>query len=59
MDAGDIQWKPLGCSSIFLWALAIAPTKDNFWSSTGVQTGSSYGDFESVREPYARLPARG
>jgi len=53
---GNEQWQPLGNTAIFAWALAIAPTKDNFWSSD-VQTGSSYSDHATVREPYNRLQA--
>jgi hypothetical protein len=51
---GNDQWQPLGTSSIFAWALAIAPTKDNYWS-TDVQTGSPYKD--NPTEPYNRLQA--
>ena len=51
---GGDQWRPLGTTGIFAWALAIAPTKDNYWS-TDVQTGSAYGDHATVREPHNRL----
>lgn len=54
--AGGDQWQPLGNTGIFAWALAIAPTKDNFWS-TDIQTGSAYKDYDSIREPYNRLQA--
>ncbi|XP_071096650.1 uncharacterized protein [Haliotis cracherodii] len=39
---GTANWK-LGISSIFAYALGIAPSKDNFWT-TGVQPGSKYGN---------------
>ena len=35
---------------------ALTPSKDNFWS-TDVQTGSSYDDFATIKEPYNRLHA--
>ena len=53
---GGDQWAPLGTTGIFAWAVAIAPTKDNYWS-TDVQRGSSYKDYETVSEPYNRLQA--
>ena len=31
--AGSDQWRPLGTTGIFGWAVAIAPTKDNYWST--------------------------
>ena len=37
-------------------AVAIAPTKDNYWS-TDIQTGSAYGDFAKIKESYNRLQA--
>jgi hypothetical protein len=52
--AGGDQWKPLGTTGIFAWAVGIAPTKDNFWS-TDVQTGSAYKDFATIKESYNRL----
>jgi hypothetical protein len=48
------QWKPLGTTGIFAWAVAIAPTKDNFWS-TDHQAGTSYADHLTIREHYNRL----
>ena len=54
--AGGDQWQPLGTTGIFGWSLAIAPTKDNFWS-TDVQMGSSYSDHATIKEPYNRLQA--
>ena len=53
---GGDQWAPLGTTGIFAWAVAIAPTKDNYWS-TDRQTGSSYKDYATVSEPYNRLQA--
>ena len=52
--AGGDQWQQLGTTGIFAWAVAIAPTKDNFWS-TDVQTGSAYGDHDTIKEPFNRL----
>ena len=48
------QWKPLGTTGIFGWSIAIAPTKDNFWS-TDEQPGTSYSDYVTIREHYNRL----
>jgi hypothetical protein len=31
---GNDQWLQLGVTGMFLQALALTPTKDNFWSST-------------------------
>ena len=44
----------MGTTAILTWALALAPSKDNYWS-TDVQTGSSYDDFATIKEPYNRL----
>jgi hypothetical protein len=52
--AGGDQWSALGVTGIFAWAVGIAPTKDNFWS-TDVQTDSSYSDHATISEPYNRL----
>ena len=54
--AGSDQWRPLGTTGIFGWAVAIAPTKDNYWS-TDKQAGSAYGDYAKISEPYNRLQA--
>ena len=54
--AGSDQWQPLGTTGIFAWAVAIAPTKDNYWS-TDVQIGTAYHDFATIKEPYNRLQA--
>lgn len=54
--AGQDQWKQLGTTGIFAWAVAIAPTKDNYWS-TDVQTGSGYSDHDTIKEPANRLQA--
>ncbi|CAK0821955.1 unnamed protein product [Prorocentrum cordatum] len=54
--AGGDQWSPLGTTGIFGWSVAVAATKDSFWS-TDVQTGSPYGDHATIREPYNRLQA--
>ena len=54
--AGSDQWRPLGTTGIFGWAVAIAPTKDNYWS-TDKQAGSAYGDYARISEPYNRLQA--
>ena len=45
---------PLGTTGIFAWAVAIGPTKDNFWS-TPIQSGSSYSDHNTIKESYGRL----
>lgn len=30
---GNEQWRPLGHTSIFAWAVGLAPSKDSFWST--------------------------
>eukprot|EP00054_Salpingoeca_dolichothecata_P012674 m.70327 g.70327 ORF g.70327 m.70327 type:complete len:763 (+) comp20068_c0_seq1:336-2624(+) len=47
------QWK-VGVTSIFAHAVGIAPTKDNYWSTT-FQPGSKWGPGRC--EPYNRLQA--
>ena len=51
---GNDQWSPLGVTGIFAWAVGIAPTKDNFWT-TDVQSGSAYSDHATMKEPYNRM----
>ena len=53
---GGDQWKPIGTTGIFAWSVAIAPTKDNYWS-TDKQPGAAYSDYLTVSEPYNRLQA--
>lgn len=49
------QWAPLGVTSMFLQALHLVPSKDNFWSSTQEQGGiTRYGH---TREVASRLQA--
>jgi len=48
---GATQWT-LGVTSIFAHAVGLAPTKDNYWS-TSVQPGNPYKD--NPTEPYTRL----
>jgi len=48
---GATQWN-VGQTSIFAHAVGIAPTKDNYWS-TSVQPGNPYKD--NPTEPYTRL----
>lgn len=40
------QWR-MGFSSIFAWAIGVAPFKDNYWSSS-IQPGSSVGSSPEV-----------
>ncbi|XP_048245597.1 uncharacterized protein LOC124128193 [Haliotis rufescens] len=49
---GTQQWR-IGVSSVFAWAIGIAPFKDNFWTTT-VQPGTSY---KGATEPYTELNA--
>eukprot|EP00511_Aplanochytrium_stocchinoi_P009809 CAMPEP_0204867736 /NCGR_PEP_ID=MMETSP1348-20121228/23971_1 /ASSEMBLY_ACC=CAM_ASM_000700 /TAXON_ID=215587 /ORGANISM="Aplanochytrium stocchinoi, Strain GSBS06" /LENGTH=286 /DNA_ID=CAMNT_0052020321 /DNA_START=47 /DNA_END=907 /DNA_ORIENTATION=+ len=51
---GNDQWKPLGLTGMFLDALSIVPTKDNFWSSTTPQDHHTHYKGRLV-EPYSRL----
>ena len=50
---GNTQWSIVGTTSILLHAIGVAPSKDNFWSTTGVQSGSHWGG--GVREPHSEL----
>ena len=51
---GNDQWQPLGTTGLFAWAIGVAPSKDNYWS-TQWQPGSKWGD--TTNEPYNRLQA--
>ena len=51
---GNDQWLPIGTTAIFAWAIGVAPSKDNYWS-TQWQPGSKWGD--GTNEPYNRLQA--
>jgi hypothetical protein len=48
------QWSQLGTTSLFSFALGVAPSKDNYWS-TSVQIGNKWGD--NSTEKYPRLQA--
>nr|KAG5710636.1 hypothetical protein BaRGS_013282 [Batillaria attramentaria] len=50
---GSDQWK-IGVSSIFAYAMRIAPFKDNFWTTT-VQPGNPYSDQEPHNEVQAAV----
>lgn len=52
--AGNDQWRPLGLTSLLLYAVGLAVSKDNFWS-TRVQRGSKWGD--GTVEPFSALQA--
>eukprot|EP00908_Phaeocystis_cordata_P008464 Transcript_19140.p3 GENE.Transcript_19140~~Transcript_19140.p3 ORF type:complete len:353 (-),score=104.70 Transcript_19140:44-1102(-) len=52
--AGNEQWRPLGLTSLLLYALGLAASKDNFWS-TKVQRGNKWGD--ATVEPHSALQA--
>lgn len=45
------QWN-VGTSSLLAYAVGIAPSKDNFWS-TAEQPGNKYGN--TTREPYGEM----
>ena len=49
------QWECIGTTSILTHALGIAPSKDSYWFTTAVQTGSHWGD--NVREAHSELEA--
>ena len=54
------QWSQLGTTAMFAWALGVAPTKDNFWSTNnaaGQAANSHYNRTRSGGEPYSRLQA--
>jgi hypothetical protein len=48
------QWSQLGTTSLFSYALGVAPSKDNYWS-TSTQTGNKWGD--NSTEKHSRLQA--
>jgi len=49
------QWFPLGVTSMFTFALGIAPLKDNFWSSDQHEPGNP--KYDPDREEASRLHA--
>ncbi len=49
------QWHQLGTTGILAWAVGVAPSKDNYWSSTYQPGSLHYTDHP--REPYRRLQA--
>jgi hypothetical protein len=51
---GNDNWQDIGISSMFSYALGVAPYKDNFWSSTEVQPNERY---DGKTEPASRLHA--
>jgi hypothetical protein len=50
------QWRQLGTTAMFAWALGVAPSKDNFWS-TWNQEGAKLNPKYKGRdgEPYSRI----
>ena len=44
------QWSQLGTTSMFAFALGVAPSKDNYWS-TSVQKGNKWGDNSTEQHP--------
>lgn len=53
---GNTQWEPLGVSGLFAYALGIAPSKDNYWSTQHQPDyPSRYG--KGTNEPFNRLQA--
>ena len=48
------QWSQLGTTALFAYALGVAPSKDNYWS-TSTQTGNKWGD--NSTENHSRLQA--
>lgn len=49
--AGSNQWAPVGTTALFAYALGLAPSKDNFWSSPAQPRAPK------AREPHSRLQA--
>ena len=49
---GNDQWRALGVTSIFGHAIAVKPTKDNFWTKDNAPKSPKYG---TVQERYNRL----
>ena len=52
---GGDQWHPVGTTSLFAYALGLAPSKDNYWSTTDQPGAKHYKDHP--REPRSRLQA--
>ena len=48
--AGNDLWAPLGVTSLFAYALGLAPSKDTFWT-TARQPGSRWGDRTAESAP--------
>ena len=41
---GGDQWHPVGTTSVFAYALGLAPSKDNYWSTTDQPGAKHYKD---------------
>jgi hypothetical protein len=44
------QWSQLGTTALFAYALGVAPSKDNYWSTT-TQPGNRWGDNSTEMHP--------
>ena len=44
------QWSQLGTTSMFGYAIGVASSKDNYWS-TSVQKGNKWGDNSTEQDP--------
>ena len=53
---GNGQWQPLGVTGLFAYAVGLAPSKDNYWS-TQHQPGYPAGYGKGATEPFNRLQA--
>jgi len=52
------QWRPIGTTAMFAWAIGVAPSKDNFWTTWNkgnAQANPRYHGRDG--EPYNRLQA--
>ena len=53
--SGD-QWHQLGTTGMFAWALGIAPSKDNFWTTRNADGGALNPRYKNRHgEPYSRI----
>jgi hypothetical protein len=57
-QAASNQWRAIGTTAMFAWALGVAPSKDNFWSTQnkeGQALNPSYNKTRKDGEPYNRI----
>ena len=55
-QGGSNQWRQLGTTAMFAWALGVAPSKDNFWSTENADGGQLNPKYKGRHgEPFSRI----